>query len=315
MPAVPWLDGEGQVRHTELVPVRMHADEVAVDEDLVRRLLRAQLPHLAAQALSIVEPWGTDNAVWRLGTDLVVRLPRIHWAAKQVAFEATWLPHLALRLPIAVPEPVATGEPAEGYPFPWSVHRWLPGAVARLDDLDDPVAFALDVASTIRALRRIPTEGAPSAGGRARPARDYDQGARQAISGAANLVDSKAALDVWEEALAAAPHDEALVWVHGDLDQNCLVNHGTLSGLIDWSCAGVGDPAADVAVVWSGLFTPGSRTALLEALEVDAATVSRSRGAALGQACAALPYYLNTYPLMVERCRERLAALGVPPRH
>jgi aminoglycoside phosphotransferase (APT) family kinase protein len=92
----------------------MHADEVVVDKDLVHRLLRAQLPHLAAQALSIVEPWGTDNAIWRLGTDLVVHLPRIHWAARQVAFEATWLPCLAPRLPISVPEPVATGEPGEG---------------------------------------------------------------------------------------------------------------------------------------------------------------------------------------------------------
>jgi aminoglycoside phosphotransferase (APT) family kinase protein len=137
---------------------------------------------------------------------------------------------------------------------------------------------------------------------------------RQAIAGAANLVDSEAALEIWEEALAAAPHDEAPVWVHGDLDQNCLVHHGTLSGLIDWSCAGVGDPAADIAVAWSGLLTLDSRTALLEALEVDAATLARSRGAALAQACAALPYYLNTYPLMVERCSQRLAALGVRPR-
>ena len=292
----------------------MHDDEVEVDEDLVRRLLRAQLPYLAAEPLSTVEPWGTDNAIWRLGTDLVVRLPRIHWAAKQVAFEASWLPYLALRLPISVPEPVATGEPGEGYPFPWAVHRWLPGTVARLDALADAVAFALDLAATVRALRHTRTQGAPSAGGRARPARDNDQGVRQAIAGAANLIDSEAASAIWEEALAAAPHDEAKVWVHGDLDQNCLVDKGALSGLIDWSCAGVGDPAADVAVVWSGLFTPASRTAFLEALEVDSATLARSRGAALAQACAALPYYLNTYPLMVERCWHRLTALGVPPR-
>jgi aminoglycoside phosphotransferase (APT) family kinase protein len=136
---------------------------------------------------------------------------------------------------------------------------------------------------------------------------------RESIAGAAGLVDYAVATAIWEEALAAAPHREAGVWVHGDLDQNCLVQNGTLSGLIDWSCAGVGDPAADVAVVWSGLFTPSSRAAFLEALEVDVDTFARSRGVALAQACAALPYYLNTYPLMVERCWQRLAALGVPP--
>lgn len=231
-----------------------------------------------------------------------------------MAFEATWLPYLARRLPVSVPEPVATGDPGEGYPFPWAVNRWLPGTVARLDDLADTVAFALDLAATVRALRHIPTQGAPYAGGRARPARDNDQGARRAIVGAAKLIDSETASAIWEEALAATPHDEAPVWVHGDLDQNCLVANGALSGLIDWSCAGVGDPAVDVAVAWSGLFTPDSRTAFLQALDVDAATVARSRGAALAQACAALPYYLDTYPLMVERCWRRLTALGVPPR-
>ena len=82
----------------------MHDDEVEVTEDLVRRLLAAQMPDLADRSLAIVEPWGTDNAIWRLGNDLVVRLPRIYWAQGQVDKEATWLPILAPRLPIARPD-------------------------------------------------------------------------------------------------------------------------------------------------------------------------------------------------------------------
>lgn len=95
----------------------MHEHEIEVHEQLVRQLLSVQLPELAELPLEIVEPWGTDNAVWRLGEDLVVRLPRIEWARGQPAKEATWLPRLAPHLPVAVPEPIAVGHAGFGYPY------------------------------------------------------------------------------------------------------------------------------------------------------------------------------------------------------
>lgn len=98
----------------------MHPDEVPVDEAMVRCLLRTQMPALAELPLAIVEPWGTDNAIWRLGEDLVVRLPRIGWARHQPVRDATWLPRLAPHIRVTIPEPVAVGEPGEGYPFPWA---------------------------------------------------------------------------------------------------------------------------------------------------------------------------------------------------
>src|SRR5690349_12620075 len=124
----------------------MHDDEVEVDDRVVRRLLQTQMPDLADRPLSIVEPWGTDNAIWRLGDDLVVRLPRIHWAVAQIEQEALWLPRLGPHLPVAVPRPVAIGEPGDGYPYRWAVHEWLPGEGASRDLLEDPVAFALGLA-------------------------------------------------------------------------------------------------------------------------------------------------------------------------
>jgi aminoglycoside phosphotransferase (APT) family kinase protein len=290
----------------------MHADEVAVDEVLVRRLLTTQLPHLADRTLSAVEPWGTDHGIWRLGDDLVVRLPRIAWAEGQGAREARWLPVLAPRLPVAVPEPIAVGEPADGYPFRWSVHRWITGELAGPETIEDPDGFALDLAAFIEALRRVPADGAPPARHRARPLREYDEPTRRAIDAAGHLIDADAATAVWEEALAAAPHEGSPVWVHADLEGNCLVQEGRLCGVVDWGSACAGDPAVDVQVVWSPLFTDASRRALLEALDVDDATVARSRGAAINQACAALPYYLDTYPLIVERSWHKLAAFGVP---
>lgn len=291
----------------------MHDDEVAVDEGLVRTLLRAQFPDLAHLPLAVVEPWGTDHGIWRLGADLVVRLPRIGWADGQAGREATWLPHLAPRLPVAVPEPVAVGAPGCGYPFRWAVHRWLPGVSASPDVVADPVAFALDLAAVVAALRATPAAGAPPARNRARPVADYDADTRRAIEGAGHLVDAAAATAVWEAALAAAPHDGPPVWVHGDLDGNCLVDGGRLSGLVDWGSACAGDPAVDVAVVWSPLFTDASRQLFLDALAVDDATLARSRGAVVHQACAALPYYLDTSPPIVARSWHKLAALGVAP--
>lgn len=301
-------------RETPLVPTRMHEEEIEVDEPLVRRLLAAQMPALADLPLAVVEPWGTDNGIWRLGDDLVVRLPRISWATGQIDREATWLPRLAPHLPIAVPEPVAVGAPGDGYPYRWAVHRWIPGDGASLALVDDPVAFALDLARVVAGLQAVPTEGAPAPRNRARPLRDYDEATRRAIDSASHLIDGAAATAVWEEALAAPPWDGAPLWVHGDLEGNCLVRDGRLCGLVDWGSACAGDPAVDVQVVWSPLFTEESRRSFLTSLQVDDAALARSRGAAINQACAALPYYLHTYPLIVERSWHKLAALGVRRR-
>ncbi|MBI4882826.1 MAG: phosphotransferase [Actinobacteria bacterium] len=292
--------------------MRMHDAEVTVNDALVRRLLTAQMPHLAQLPITVVAPWGTDNGIWRLGDDLVVRLPRVGWAEQQVTLEATWLPQLGPALPVAVPVPVAVGAPAYGYPFRWAVHRWIPGEGAAPDTIDDPARFALDLADVVQRLQGVPVVGAPAARNRARPLCDYDKPTRRAIEGASHLIDADAATAVWEHALAAPAHEGRAVWVHADLEGNCLVSAGRLCGLIDWGSACVGDPAVDVQVVWSPMFTEASRSAFLDTLGVDAATLARSRGAAINQVCAALPYYLNTYPLIVERCKHKLAALGVP---
>jgi aminoglycoside phosphotransferase (APT) family kinase protein len=294
--------------------MRMHAEELEVDDVLVRALLRSQFPAIAELGLTPVEPWGTDNAIWRLGEELVVRLPRIGWAAGQADHESAVLPRVAPALPVAVPEPIAVGEPGAGYPHRWSVHRWLPGRGADLDAVADPLSFALELADVVRALAELDPSGAPAASNRARPLRDYQDDALAVIHGAARLTDADAARAVWRAAVDAPSHDGPPVWVHGDLEGNCLVVDGHLSGLIDWGCACAGDPAVDIQVVWSPLFTPDSREAFLRSLDVDEATVLRSRGAAVQQACAALPYYLHTYPEIVRRSWHKLDALGIPRR-
>ena len=169
-----------------VVPIRMHEDEIDVDEALVRELLEAQMPDLAHLPLSIVEPWGTDNAIWRLGDDLIVRLPRIHWAATQADREAKILSQIAPHLPATVPTPVAVGKPGGAYPYRWAVLSWVPGDGATPERIHDPISFAFELADTVRALQAIPIDGAPAAGGRARSLAEYNDSALAYIEGASH---------------------------------------------------------------------------------------------------------------------------------
>ena len=179
----------------------MHDDEIEIDEELVRRLVTSQLPAWSDRQLRKVEPWGTDNAIWCLGADLVLRLPRVNWAVDQVEHEAKWLPFLAPHLPVAIPTPVAIGEPGFSYPYPWSVHKWLPGTGASIGQILDPVRFALDLATVLTALEAVPTDGAPLAYNRALPLQDYVDSARAAIASARDLIDVEHATEIWEDAI------------------------------------------------------------------------------------------------------------------
>jgi aminoglycoside phosphotransferase (APT) family kinase protein len=138
----------------------MHADELHTDISLVARLLAAQFPEWADLPIERVPSSGTDNALYRLGDELVVRLPRIEWATGQVEKDSTWLPRLAPLLPLAIPELLAPGVPAEGYPWTWGVYRWLPGENPDVDAITDPEMLARDVGRFVVAVRSLSLEGA-----------------------------------------------------------------------------------------------------------------------------------------------------------
>lgn len=74
---------------------KMHEGEVHTDAALVLRLLSVQLPQWADLPIQAVPSAGTDNALYRLGDDLAVRMSRIGWAVGQVEKEQRWLPKLA----------------------------------------------------------------------------------------------------------------------------------------------------------------------------------------------------------------------------
>jgi len=128
----------------------------------VRRLLAAQFPQWADQPIEPLHSAGTDNAIYRLGDDMAVRLPRIEGAAGQVDKEHRRLPGFAPLLPLAIPAPLAMGMPGEGYPWHWSVYRWLEGETAIIERIADPRQAATDLAQCIDALQRIDPAGWPN---------------------------------------------------------------------------------------------------------------------------------------------------------
>ncbi|WP_188307849.1 phosphotransferase, partial [Streptomyces sp. CBMA123] len=141
---------------------RMHPDGPVVDAALVRRLISAQFPQWVGLPVTPVGSAGTDNAMFRLGPELAVRLPRVEWAAGDVRREHQWLPRLAPRLPRPVPAPLAVGRPAAGYPWEWSVLRWLDGVNPAVGVLAAPEALARDLAGFVNALRAADPAGAPA---------------------------------------------------------------------------------------------------------------------------------------------------------
>ncbi|GAA0413698.1 aminoglycoside phosphotransferase family protein [Leifsonia naganoensis] len=264
-----------------------------IDTALVRRLVDAQFPQWRDLPITPVEHDGWDNRTFRLGSELSVRLPSAAGYTGQVAKEHEWLPRLASRLPLPIPQPVAAGAPGEGYPFPWSVYRWLPGrplALAREEaDEVEAVTLARDIGAFLVALRGVDATDGPAPGThnffRGAPPDIYGEEALAAIALLGD--DEPAARDIWERATAS--HWEAApVWFHGDVAEgNLLVDSGRLSAVIDFGTSGVGDPACDLVPAWT-MFDDPARTAFRAAVALDDATWARARGWALWKAAITL---------------------------
>jgi aminoglycoside phosphotransferase (APT) family kinase protein len=289
----------------------VHPDEVPTSAELVRRLVEGQFPEWGELTVDRVASFGTDHALYRLGPELVARLPRREVNERSLKNERRWLPRLAPHLPLAVPTPLAAGRPGFGYPFEWSVYRWLEGEAAQREPIADASQAAADLADFISALQSINPRGGPVPGPhnafRGVPLGRRDEATRASIDALRDEIDTEVGTALWEEALAAPEWHRTPVWHHGDLDvRNLLVTDGRLSGVIDFGCLGVGDPACDVAVAWKVL-PAEERGRFREKLAVDDATWTRARGWVLSQAVSALSYYtLETNRVLVLEARRWL---------
>jgi aminoglycoside phosphotransferase (APT) family kinase protein len=297
----------------------LHLDEVAIDEDLVRQLVDSQFPEWSGLRLTPASG-GTDNRMLRLGDDLVVRLPRKPSAAAAVAKEHRWLPQLAPHLPLRVPEPCALGRPGDGYPFPWSVYRWIDGAELDPEHVMDEATLGRDVARFVGALHGIDLMDARREG----PLSSYRGGSLRSLSGwtAENLeacrglkdldLDLAALGSMWQQALDVEEPKVPHTWMHTDLKpSNLLQRQGALVGVIDFGGLSVGDPTAEHAPTWD--LPSAARHAYADELHLDTSTRLRARAWALGVALSGVPYYWSTWPDFVQECLRRLRRILSDP--
>jgi aminoglycoside phosphotransferase (APT) family kinase protein len=286
---------------------KMHESEVDIDAQLVRRLLLEQLPHLSDLPIREVRPRGTVNAIFRLGSDLCVRMPRVPRWSDSLAKELEWLTKLVGHVPLAIPEPVAIGKAGCGYAFPWAIYRWISGESYAPDRVHDEVQAAEALANFVVHLRRVdPACGPPT--GRA-PLLQLDADTRATIRSLHDTLDAEAVTAAWDTSLEAPPWNGEPVWLHCDLiPPNLLVDGGQLKAVIDFGSAGIGDPAQDVVPAWS-VFGREGRQAFRDALGVDEQTWARARGFALHQAVMIIPYYAATNPGFVLMARRTIGGV------
>jgi len=264
--------------------VKSEAGRQPISVDLVRRLIAAQFPQWADLPIEPISPGGWDNRTFRLGGGMIVRLPSAESYAAQVEKEQRWLPQLAPLLPLPIPEPVALGRPAPGYPWPWSIYRWIEGESADRARIADMAQFAGDLANFLVALRQAGTTDAPPAGRhnfhRGGDLRVYKEETETALAAMGSAVDQTACREIWSAALSSR-WDRAPVWVHGDVSAgNVLVREGKLAAFIDFGSSAIGDPACDLYIAWTFL-NAGSRAAFRRSIGLDPSCWARGRGWAL----------------------------------
>lgn len=296
-------------------PREIQAD---IDTPLVRELVDEQFPQWAGLPLEPVDSSGLVNAIYSLGADLCVRLPRRPSSTDEVQREQAKLAALAPFLPVAIPSVEAMGSPTEAYPGEWFVHRWLADAHPVPDALVDPRGLAADLAAFVDAFRRIDLPDRPPAYPGERRTRapmvSMDSSTREAISELDGLIDTRAALASWEESLAA-PYDGREVWVHSDLTPgNLLVSaEGRLTAVLDFETCGVGDPACDLFPAWY-LLPANVHNEFRAKLDVDDATWLRGRGRVLSQALIVLRYFKDTNPALAYYAWHAVGKVLATPR-
>lgn len=261
-----------------------------IDTSLATTLIADQFPQWADMPVVEVSPQGWDNRSFRLGRDMLLRLPSAARYAAQTAKEQHWLPILAPSLPLTIPKPLAMGQANAAYPWAWSVYTWIDGETARPATANN-TRFASDLAQFLQALHRIDPSQGPAPGAhnflRGGALATYDAETRAALHALAGRINQKAALAVWDQALASNWQAPPL-WLHGDMAfNNLLVKAGALTAVIDFGSCGVGDPACDLVPAWT-MFYGKARAAFCTALPFDKDTWNRARGWALWKAAITL---------------------------
>jgi aminoglycoside phosphotransferase (APT) family kinase protein len=226
-----------------------------IDVSTVKRLIEEQFSKWAHLEIRPVKLSGWDNRTFHLGNEMTVRLPSAERYIHQVKKEQEWLPILKPQLSVPIPEPLAMGVPSERYPWNWSIYRWIEGENADTLKEENFEIFALDAASFLKELHKANSNNGPRPGPfqRGGPPSFYDSDTRKYLKHLDGVIDTKGAINVWEEAISSKWQNDP-VWVHGDFSiGNILVEKGKLKAVIDFGSTSVGDPSCDLVIAWTFL--------------------------------------------------------------
>jgi len=300
------LSNRGNVEAIQRIP---SAARVSIDAKTVVRLVAENFPDLAGLPVTPVTESGWDNHTFRVGKEFKARLPASVTYISQSDKEVAWLPKLAPYIPIQIPVPVGKGRPGHGYPFHWSVWRWIDGETLNAARPGDRIALSEDIARFLNALLRCPTNGAPLAGPdnfyRGGDLGVYDQQTRECLARLTGIIDAERLAAIWREALSTH-WERPPVWVHGDVAAgNLVMFNDKLRAVIDFGSSACGDPACDLVVNWT-LFDRAAHARFRQLYNADAATWARARGWCLWKAVLVMAENLDSESV---RARE-LAVLN-----
>ena len=269
--------------------VNTHIETVIPTIDLARKIIAEQFPEYSDLQITDVEKQGHDNRTYRLGEEMVIRMPTTEDYAAKVKIEKALLPQLAKRLSIRIPAPIKMGKPSAYYPYPFSIYKWLPGKSINLLTLTtlEKEQLAFDLAKFLKELQAINDFDGPAPGQhnwwRGDHVSVYDQGAREQIAELAEIIDAAKALSLWDKA-CTTKWNKPPIWIHGDFAiGNMLIDQGKLSAIIDFGGTAVGDPACDLVIAWT-YFSAKAREIFINEVQIDEDTWVRARAWALWKA-------------------------------
>lgn len=260
-----------------------------ITSTLTRKLIAEQFPEFNGLPIVEVEKQGHDNRTYRLGNDMLIRMPTMECYALAVEKEQKFLPLLAPHLSLQIPVPIKLGAPSQDYPFHFSVYKWLEGESADTLRLDNSrlEQVALELAKFLKGLQSVDTKGGPTPGlhnwYRGNHISVYDKEARLQITQLTDVIDSNKALKLWQQACQTKWQNPP-VWIHGDFAPgNILIQNNKLTAIIDFGCMGVGDPACDLVIAWTFL-RDRARDVFINRMTLDEETWLRAKGWALWKA-------------------------------
>jgi len=257
--------------------------------DLAHELINKQFPEYANMPITSVEKQGHDNRTYRLGSEMLIRMPTAECYALKVPKEQELLPRLSPHLSVSIPVPIKIGVPSEDYPYPFSIYKYLSGTSLNLLSLNKEIIeqLAFDLAKFLKELQSITDVEGPKPGQhnwwRGDHVSVYDKGAREQIALLEGIIDSQQAMDLWEKA-CSTKWNKPCVWVHGDFAiGNMLIRNDKLSAIIDFGGLAIGDPACDIVIAWT--FLEGkARDIFISKIDLDKDTWLRARAWALWKA-------------------------------